>query len=58
MNDAAAQGRLTETLELARMGQDRAVLSLIKQLESPLPIAASSSRRLGKAGVRWRVPRW
>jgi HEAT repeat protein len=36
LNDAAAQGRLTETLELAKLGQDRAVRELIKQLNSPL----------------------
>ena len=56
LNDAAAQGRLTETLELARLGQDRAVLSLIKQLESPLPNRRAIIEALGQSRSALAAP--
>jgi HEAT repeat protein len=36
LNEGAGQGRLADTIELARLGQERAIAELIKQLESPL----------------------
>ncbi len=56
LNDAAAQGRLTETLELARLGQDRAVLSLIKLLESPLSNRRAIIEALGQSRSALAAP--
>lgn len=55
LTQASSQGQMTETVELARLGQERAVRALIGQLQAPIGHRATVIEALGDSRSRLAV---